>query len=289
MSWQTEWRALSSRITSLLDAGHFYAEMMKVYSSDSYGAAQALIQSAFGIFEELKDFVSRTTGTLPTPAKTRLINFINASDAYFRGTPATSDERFQRVVFCLTALRSLQSDVDYLLADTEVIARNLVARAFLHLQRSIIADKGIRKTWQEAYDDGETACESLGATHLLLHGIWAFKAYAAGERTDLVLGGKLQLTPEIESAAEALVLTEWKLVGSNAQLKQKSIEAFEQARLYGAGSLAGFELASNRYLVMVSKSRLEMPPDHPDGNVLYQYRNVAVDPPTPSTHTKAIS
>jgi hypothetical protein len=44
MGWQTEWKALSARITSLLDAGHFYAEMMKINSSDAYGAVQTLIE-----------------------------------------------------------------------------------------------------------------------------------------------------------------------------------------------------------------------------------------------------
>jgi hypothetical protein len=216
----------------------------------------------------------------------RLVAFVNANDAYFRGIAATSDERFQRVVFCLTALRSLQSDVEYLLADTNVIARNPTNRAFLHLQRLIVADGGIRITWQKAYEDGETACERLGANHLLLHGIWAFKTDAAGERTDLVLGGKLQLTPEIESAADSLVLTEWKLVHSYADLERKSVEALKQARLYGTGSLAGFELAARRYLVMVSKNRLEMPPDRAESNLVYEYRNIAVEPSRPSREAK---
>jgi len=284
MSWRTEWKALSGRIISLLDAGRYYAEIMRVYSSDSYGAGRLLIGSALGVFNELKGL---SAASLPRSAKTRLVEFINANAAYFQARPAV--QGFEHLCYCLTALRSLQSELDYLLADTEIVARSLVERAFLHLQRAIIADESIRKTWQTAYEKGETACENLGATHLLLHGIWAFKASAEGERTDLVLGEKLQMTPEIETASEALVLTEWKLIRADAELTTKSAQAFEQAKLYGVGSLAGFELASRRYLVMVSKGRLEMPSDRVEGNVLYQHRNVAVDPTTPSAQAKESS
>src|SRR5260221_1264020 len=45
-----------------------------------------------------------------------------------------------------------------------------------------------------------------------LHGIWAFKVSATGERTDLVPGEKLEITPQVEAASEALVLTDWKCV-----------------------------------------------------------------------------
>jgi hypothetical protein len=188
MGWQAEWKALSGRITSLLDAGHFYAEMLKVYSSDSLNGAKALIDSAFAIFQEIKEFTNRTEGSLPSAASIRLLRFIKDYHSHFRGSQTNAGEKFERVLFCLTALRSLQSDVDYLLADTEVLARSLVERAFLHLQRGIIADRAIHETWQKAYEEGETECERLGMVHLLLHGIWAFKSVAPGERTDVVLG-----------------------------------------------------------------------------------------------------
>jgi hypothetical protein len=234
-------------------------------------------------FQKLKDL---TAISILSTARAHLVKFVNDNASYFNNVPANPGEQFQRVCYCLTVLRSLQSELDYLLADAEIIARSLVERAFLHLQRAIVADKGVRETWLNAYNEGETTCEKLGATHLLLHGIWAFKASAAGERTDLVLGEKLQITPEIESASEALVLTEWKLVRTAAELNPKSAQAFEQAKLYSTGSLAGFELASRRYLIMVSKGRLEMPADRVQGDVLYQYRNVAIEAATPSSQAK---
>ena len=42
------------------------------------------------------------------------------------------------------------------------------------------------------------------------------------------------------------------------------------------------ELASYRYLVMVSKDVIDMPVDVREGDVIYRYINIAVDPFTPS-------
>lgn len=265
----------------MLDAGHFYAQMLGKVTSDAIAGAVALNRSASDIFSEIKDFIN-TAGSIPTAANIRLVRFFNDYCHEFQEPPTDASRIIQRVHFALTALRSLQSEIDYLLADTEVVARNLVDRSFLHLQRAIIADPTARKTWKSAFADGGTACERLGAVHLLLHGIWAFKAHGAGERTDLVLSQPLQLTPQIESAAEALVLTEWKLVRAHDKLDTKADEAFRQASLYGIGVLAGFELASRRYLVMVSTDRLDMPSDRVEGNVTYQYKNIATDPKSPS-------
>ena len=124
--------------------------------------------------------------------------------------------------------------------------------------------------------------------HLLLHGIWAFKSVAPGERTDLVLGTRLEITPQIESAAEALVLTEWKVVRKASGLRTQADQAFLQARLYGTGSLAGFELSSRRYLVIVSENRLDMPSDRSESGVDYQYKNIAVTPSSPSKAAIAV-
>ena len=120
-------------------------------------------------------------------------------------------------------------------------------------------------------------CEQLGMVHLLVRGIWAFKSVAPGERTDLVLGTRLEITPQIESAAEALVLTEWKVVR-----KASELGTLADAKLYGVGSLAGFELSSRRYLVIVSEDRLDMPSDRAEGGVDYHYKNIAVKPSSPS-------
>jgi len=102
----------------------------------------------------------------------------------------------------------------------------------------------------------------------------------------LALGTKLQITPEIERAAEALVLTEWKLV-QNADARDAKIEeAYKQAKNYAVGSLAGFELELHRYLVMVSSDVLEMPDDRQDGAIVYHHKNIAVWPSEPSRRAR---
>ncbi len=287
MTWRTDWNAISARIASLLDAGHFFAEIMKVNASDSYGGAKVLADSAAGVFHSLDAFANRHSGSLPRPAAQRLEVFLKAYRSTFESTPTVPGQNFEFVQFRLTSLRALQSEMTYLLADTELAGRSLVERAFLHLQRAIIADRTIRNAWREAFDEGEPACEKLGAAHLLMHGIWAFKASAEGERTDLILGQRLEITAQIERASEALVLTEWKVVRDPvAELSSKADEAFRQAKMYATGSLAGFELSSSRYLIVVSKPRLEMPPDHVVGTVTYQYVNVPVEPAVPSVESK---
>ncbi len=67
----------------------------------------------------------------------------------------------------LTALTEFRAEFEYLLADTEALARSLVDRAFIHLQRSLVVDPGLRGRWQKAFGAGEAACERLGAVHLL--------------------------------------------------------------------------------------------------------------------------
>jgi hypothetical protein len=155
----------------------------------------------------------------------------------------------------------------------------------MYIQRSLVADESFAARWQAAFDRGETACERLGGVHLLAFGIYSFKAVSPGERTDLILGTTLDIT-EIESASDAIVLTEWKKVPDPTSAKQKADEAFEQAKLYGQGSLPGFELSSRRYLVLVSEAQLPVSQDRTDMGIVYQYKNVAVRPSPPSTVAK---
>ena len=286
MAWKPEWDALSIRITSLLDAGRFLADILKTNSSDMYNGAGLLAGSASEIFRDLESFYERHSEPLPRSAAERLHDFTGTYRAHFQAAAQGRDNAIQAAQFRLTALRVLQSEVSYLLADTEIVARSLVERAFIHLQRSIIADRTVQATWHAAFEDGETGCEKLGAAHLLLHGIWGFKANAEGERTDLILGQRLQIDSQVERASDALVLTEWKVVRAANELAGKAQEAFDQARRYSEGSLAGFELASRRYLVMVSGPRVETPSDRTHDLVTYQHINVAVEPTAPSVESR---
>ena len=64
--------------------------------------------------------------------------------------------------------------------------------------------------------------QEFGGAHLLLHGIWAFKVHTPEERTDLVLQEPIRDYDEVERAAEALVLTEWKIVRNASQWEEKA-------------------------------------------------------------------
>ncbi len=125
------------------------------------------------------------------------------------------------------------------------------------------------------------ACEKLGAVHLLLHGIWAFKVDAAGARTDLVFQEPASLEG-VQRYAAGLVLTEWKKAVVTAEVNQRFQEARSQAKRYSQGSLLGSELTSYRYAVVVSERQVEVPNDLKEGNVIYRHINIAVDPQVPS-------
>ncbi|HUO05249.1 MAG TPA: hypothetical protein VMU16_08635 [Candidatus Binataceae bacterium] len=283
MSWRTEWHSISERIAGLIEAGTFMTSTAATVGSDYHGASMHLIGNAKRVYEELVTLSATYSSALPPRASACLSSFVHDASHTYTQSHLSGWSGMQGA---LAPLGSFRAEFGHLISDTESVVRNLAERAFLHLQYSIIANAGIRETWKAAFSEGEIECEKLGATHLLQFGIWAFKAVAPGERTDLVLGKKLEITPQIESASEGLVLTEWKVVRKPSELGFKAKQALEQAKLYGLGALAGFELSSRRYLVLVSERYMDLPPNQVEGGVDYQYKNIAVDPVSPSKKVK---
>lgn len=172
-------------------------------------------------------------------------------------------------------------EMDALLSDIEQPIKTRTDRAFLHLQNSILVSEHIREEWMLAFNVDETACEKLGAVHLLSHGIYAFKADGARGRTDLVLNNPVD--DELASrVAEGLVLTEWKKV-SSADASDKASEARKQTLLYVASTIQSLELKSLRYVVLVSERKLSVDfPDQSEGGVTFRHINLVVNPDTPS-------
>jgi hypothetical protein len=281
--WMSEWRAISSRIEGLVGAGAFF---FRTNVSDEYWASGILIDNGEGAVLALRRLFETYRDQLPEEPKQCLERFLNDCTERFedadRDNPFGRATGFAGVTGVLTSLASFRSEFEYLIADNTAVARSLVVRAFIHLQRLIVADPDFKRRWLAAFSEGEVACEGLGACHLLAHGIWAFKTSAAGERTDLVLGEELAVSDEIRRASQGLVLTEWKCVRSESELQRRCREAMEQARRYREGILAGFEVGSPRYLVMVSPDYMSMPRPQAEGEVMYEFRNVAVDPSSPS-------
>ena len=175
-----------------------------------------------------------------------------------------------------------ETEMSFILSDVQESIRAISERAFSHMRRSIVADSDFRAKWNKAYKHGEVACEKLGAVHLLLHGIWAFKVDATGARTDLVYQEPPTDLINLQKYAEGIVLTEWKKAnrGDNSQRRFK--EARLQASSYAQGALSGIELTNYRYAVVVSYEDIEVPEDMREGNVVYRHINIPVAPRPPS-------
>lgn len=289
MNWLIDWKAISARIQGLLDAGTFFYRALHHSSEDARSIKKkVLLENAEKIFVNLNEFSEKFKSVLPRDALDSLNSFLTKPEMkdpkLFK-----PDRPYERanVQFALTSLAAFQSEFAYLIADTQFIARKITERAFIHLQRSIIVDDEIRKKWKTAFNEHETKCEMLGALHLLLHGVWAFKVDAIGGRTDLILNEPLPPVSTIESTADSLVLTEWKVVKSQDMLHDKIEEALTQAELYSSEILGGIEIANYRYLVMVSEKMMQMPNNRLKGVVTYRHLNIAVNPATPSVEARA--
>lgn len=288
MKWLIEWQAISARIKGILEASTFFYRALHHSTEDAQSVKKkVLLPNAEKIFGNLKEFSEKFSSILPQAALESLNSFIsdqkmNKSDFF---NPSGQYER-ANLQYALTSLASFQSEFAYLIADTQYIARKITERAFIHLKRSIMADDETRKKWIDAYKKHETKCEKLGALHLLLHGVWAFKVDAMGGRTDLILNEPLPPAPTVESTADALVLTEWKIVKSQDHLENKIKEARKQTELYSSGVLGGIEITNYRFLVIVTEKGMKMPDDQIEGNVTYRHINIAVNPDPPSVEAK---
>ena len=281
MTVPDEWERIAARIRGLSRATTALWEGLRVFGrGDEHGLTNAwLIPSAKGLITEIEAFRDSHKTDLGeaafeslTAGLTRLQSFTGPLSS---GIPLT--------IALVAGLLALESEVSFHIRDFDTSVRPLVERAFLHLQRSLVVDAELQKRWLSAFETkGETACEKLGGVHLLLHGIYAFKTSAKGERTDLVLGERLSIGATLRHSANALVLTEWKVAHSDAEAKSSFVQARQQAMRYCTGLLAGFELQRYRYLVLVSKDHVPSPEDELDGSFTYRHINVAISPSSPS-------
>jgi hypothetical protein len=277
--WISEWRAISARIQALLDAGAFF---LRSVDQELHQASTHIIRNSRETVEIIRTFFNRHRAEF-SPEQTQCLFLFIKSYTDDLLQPHSNVTGFSGVTSVVTYLASFRAEFEYLMADATEVTRSMVARAFTHLQRMIVADANARSLWKNAFDEGETRCEALGACHLLLHGVWAFKTSATGERTDLVMNEPLPWTPhEMHRASTGLVLTEWKLVREARELNAEANAAHHQAKRYREGILAGFEVASPRYLVLISEDFVVLPEPRIEGDVVYEFRNIAVNPRSPS-------
>ncbi|MEZ0219112.1 MAG: hypothetical protein ACAH22_02330 [Tardiphaga sp.] len=206
-----------------------------------------------------------------------------------RGSPW--DKNSRSAIEAVVALSLLGSEMTYVLTDRQELLRSRSARAFLHLQQTLMASGATRKEWREAFKaGGEVPCEKLGGTHLLLHGIYAFKAAAAGAETDLVFGEPLDIS-EVARTSEGLVLTEWKVADDEKEAAGKFEEAFAQSQRYSVTALASVILRAYRYNVVVTEKPLPQPiveaGRREKEGIIYVPINIAFDPVRVSAQAKA--
>jgi hypothetical protein len=282
MIWQQRWRSISDQIAGVITATRLYAECIAVNSSDGGAAKRNILPATRRIFTSVEALKETSDASMPRMAHDVLLRFLTDENRSAFEADVGS-EPLRHVVSRVSALACLQGEFESATRDFDALATRLAERAFAHLQRCIIADSVVQAAWKSAFKSGEVACERLGATHLLWHGIWAFKVSGAGERTDLVLGTPLPADREIASVADALVLTEWKKVTDASKVEAAFVKAIQQADLYSRGVLGGIELHSLRYVVIVTRERCDaIPADRTTPLGTYRCIGLAVEPAVPS-------
>jgi hypothetical protein len=280
--WNSEWNAISSRIAGIVDASSFLFQN-SLSEKRHHGKSPKVLADNCDKTAEATLGLRIYGDALPAEAAKALERFEGdwkaASDS---GPVAQPFSEFSILEGKVVLLASIRSELCHLLANRNAIIRSHVKTAFQHLDYSLVADREFRDKWLTAFNIGETACEKLGAVHLLLHGIWAFKSSAEGGRTDLVLGNRLEVNDDLIGAARGLVLTEWKLIKPGQKPADVMNVAKLQARRYAEGALAGFELQFERYLVLVGEKEFQVPEDAIDALVTYKVIPIVLNRKTPS-------
>ena len=282
MTYTDQWKALSSRIRGLMQAGQLHAHFLAIQSSDNFGRGKRLREQCESVLNDLKIFRDHFQHALPSAALSAINQFVADNTDVICDTGGTQAALRERVWAALVLLGAFETEMSFILSDVQESIRARSERAFAHLQRSIVADSAIREKWKNAFGIGEVECEKLGAVHLLSHGIWAFKVTAEGERTDLVFQEPAGDLIDEQRYADGFVLTEWKRATTEDNPVQRFEQARSQARRYAQGALAGTELTAYRYAVVVSRLHVPVPDDLMEGEVVYRHINIAVDPRTPS-------
>lgn len=276
MSWLLLWSALQPAIEAWLMNVARFERLLPVRRGFERDINPVLLFEARSIRETLREIAS--DDALGDNARSALGRVEQNIGWRLNGHLTWPD--VQTIAFYLTtAAGALKQEA----TATEAPRRNRVERAFEHLNRSLLVDDQLKFRWLAAFDDErEEACERLGAVHLLSHGIFAFKAHAEGGRTDLVLGGQVDVTAPAIAGSEVLALTEWKMVRKERDRQAKAKSARIQADHYARGVLAGVELRATRFVVLVSRAHGAAVPDEHDEDVIYRHINVVIDSASPS-------
>lgn len=288
MNYFTEWNAISERINGVRRAVEFFTtnQRSRMFKKEEVSAVpmtyEHLGRMCYRTAYEIFGFSVRYEGVLSPLA-------VDAMNDFRRTWPEIDGKVWDRsrVFAAVTHLLAIQSEFTFFTSDTDQLIRSQTERAFLHLQRLLVADQLFARRWRSAFNGGELQCEKLGAAHLLWHGIWAFKTSAEGGRTDIAFNEPLDKFER--RAADGLILTEWKK--SSVENASEMFEvALRQSRRYASDTLAGVELSDVRYLVVVTPKEVpfsKIPDDFVKSDVLYRHINIAITRKTPSEDARS--
>ena len=279
LTYVDDWRSIAARIRGLERAAELHSRFLAVDGKSIHGADKSLQDHCADILSAIKNFNSAFESSIPKAARGAISRFLADGGQQIENNNSGKASLVHTIVVKLSAF---EAETTFYLGDTQERIRSTCELAFLHLQRLIIVDEDLRKKWQAAFRKHETHCEKLGAVHLLWHGIWAFKFDGFSGRTDLIFPEPLRF--EDQPAALGFVLTEWKKAGSNPD--KAYTDARKQATRYSKDVLAGVELVSHRYAVVVSEKYAAPPSDIDEDGVIYRHINIAVDPDSPSVAAK---
>lgn len=96
MTYIDQWRALSSRIRGLMEAGHLHVQYLTVRSQDSYGTGKQLREQAERILTALCSFRDSFQLMLPPLAITIIDEFIARTNPLITDTSGTFESRQDR-------------------------------------------------------------------------------------------------------------------------------------------------------------------------------------------------
>jgi hypothetical protein len=283
MATLDNWPALSGRIRGLVAASHLAGQLLPA-SLDASPGLLALKKEAGDILKELGRFSGSLGMSSPAVVQAIMRLTATAGPMFLNDAGLSSESRLNHIRSGLVMIAAAEAEISYLLRDRQAAILSRADRAFTHLKRLIVVDESVRGKWQRAFGTGEPECERIGAVHLLGHGIWAFKAHASGGRTDLVYQEPLSDVDleEVRRTSDGLVLTEWKRLLDGENPAKRFEDARKQSEGYATGVLAGTELRSYRFAILVSKHQVETPADRQEGEITYRHVNIAVEPLTPS-------
>lgn len=97
MTYLDQWKALSSRIRGLMQAGQLHAQYLAVRSSDSYGRVKRLREQCESIVSALRAFRETFRELLPTPAVSAIDDFVAKTGSLVMDITGTTDQLQERV------------------------------------------------------------------------------------------------------------------------------------------------------------------------------------------------